>query len=316
MTMANDISYSYEQRLIADLAKGALKEQRSRRRWGIFFKLLFFSYIIFITVLVIRTDTPDTELNGDFDGKGHAAVVDIEGIIYANSDTSARHVNSQLRRAFRNQQAKGIILNINSPGGSAVESNRIYREIRRLREKYPEKKVYAVAGDFCASGGYFIAAAADAIYVDDASIVGSIGVIFASFGFVEAMEKLGIERRVITAGENKNKLDPFSPQGQTEVVELEDILADVHTVFTEAVKEGRGDALADADASIFSGKIYSGTESIRLGLADDIGSVAQVARDIIGVENVVYYGQRDFFQKFVENFRLLFGQGGVLAKLP
>ena len=272
-----------DRQLVERLAETSLREQRARRRWGVFFRILFFGYIFTLTALVYTSDTNDFSYD-----ENHAAVVDIEGVIEAGGNVNAKDVNAALREAFANETAQGIILNINSPGGSPVEANRIYRELRRLRQKYPDKKVYAVVGDICASGGYYIAAGSDEIYVDENSIVGSIGVISANFGFVEAIEKLGVERRVQTAGKSKNLLDPFLPVNVNDEAVLGRILDNVHENFITAVRDGREERLSQ-HPDIFSGAIFSGGRSIELGLADGIGDLGYVARDVIGVENIVYY---------------------------
>jgi len=236
-------------------------------------------------------------------------------VIGVGNDASSDIINDHLRRAFKSKAAAGIILDINSPGGSAVESHRIYKEIRRLRQQYPDKKVYAVIGDLCASGGYFIAAAADEIYGDEASMVGSIGVIFSSFGFVDAMDKLGVERRVQTAGDNKNLLDPFSPQTEAEAAVIDKILSNIHEVFIGAVKEGRGSRI-HSRADIYSGAVFGGDDSVRLGLMDGFNDVGGVARDLIGVEDVVYYEDDDVFGKVLSAVPAYFGWhgGGVRAE--
>lgn len=291
-----------DRRLLEELATEALRERRARRRWGIFFRALFFAYLIFVTALAVR-DRPGTESPlGE-----HAAVVSIEGVISAGGGLVAgpgvdsQSVNRALRRAFDNDSAKGVILRVNSPGGSAVESNRIFKEIMRLK-KESGKKVVAVAGDNCASGGYFIAAAADEIYVDEASVVGSIGVIYSGFGFADAMEKLGVERRVVSAGENKNMLDPFSPARPADEERLGEILDDIHRVFIDAVKLGRGERLP-AGARVFNGEIYSGLESVRLGLADGVGDARYVAREVIGTEKMLLYeDKRPWTSEFLDRF--------------
>ena len=290
-----------DRRLLEELATEALRERRARRRWGIFFRALFFAYLIFVTALALR-DAP----TADAPTGEHSAVVDIEGVIAAGGGITgdgadAASVNRILRRAFDNEDAKGVILRVNSPGGSAVESNRIFKEIMRLKAE-SGKKVVAVAGDNCASGGYFIAAAADEIYVDEASIVGSIGVIYGGFGFAGAMEKLGVERRVVTAGENKNMLDPFSPLRAADAERIGEILDDVHRVFIDAVKRGRGERLA-GDDEIFNGGIYGGLESVKLGLADGVGDARYVAREVIGAEKMlVYRDERPWPEEFLDRF--------------
>ena len=286
-----------DRRLLEELATEALRERRARRRWGIFFRALFFAYLIFVTALALR-DAPEKEWTAE-----HTAVVDISGVISSRLGASAESVNRTLRRAFEAEGAKGVILRVNSPGGSAVESNRIFREILRLK-KESGKKVVAVAGDTCASGGYFIAAAADEIYVDEASVVGSIGVVHGSFGFTGAMEKLGVERRVVAAGSDKNMLDPFSPARPEDAARIGEILDDIHGVFIGAVREGRGERLSAAgEEDIFSGRIYGGAESVRLGLADGLGDAGYVAREIIGAEKLlIYEDERPWMEELLEQF--------------
>ncbi len=286
MTDANEERKNTE--LVARLAGGALREQRASRRWGVFFRLLFFGYVIAMTAVLLA----DTSGEFVYDGP-HAAVVEISGVIAAGGDSDSLRINGALREAFENPAAKGIILRINSPGGSPVESNRIYRELRRLRGLHPDKKVYAVAGDLCVSGGYYIAAGADEIYVDDNGIIGSIGVILAGFGFTGAMEKLGVERRVQTAGDNKNMLDPFSPEDPRDAARIGAILDSVHQNFVAAVREGRGERLSGR-TEVFSGAVFSGARGVELGLADGVGDSGYVAREILGVDELVFYNDADF----------------------
>ena len=286
----------FNQRVVEELSFAALKEQRARRRWSIFFKLILLLYLIIVTVLYLQ-DKTDSEIPSG--GNEHAAVIPIIGTIEAGGKNSAHLINALLRRAFENKNSKGVILEINSPGGSAVESHRIYQEIRRLRQKYPDKSVIAVAGDYCASGGYFIAAAADEIYADPASIIGSIGVIFSGFGFTGALDKLGVERRVQTAGGNKNLLDPFLPEREEDKQIIAAILTDIHLLFRQAVEEGRGERLA-ADARIFDGTLFSGGDSIALGLVDGFGDIGSVSRDIIEVERYLYYREEDWLEELFE----------------
>lgn len=272
-----------DKKVLHRLAEGSLREQRARRRWSVFFRILFFGYVFGVTALWYF-DEPELFA---YD-KPHVAVVDIVGIIEAGAGANASSVNFALREAFANESAKGVILRINSPGGSPVESNRIYRELRRLRELYPDKKVYAVAGDFCASGGYYIAVGADEIYVDENSIVGSVGAVLASFGFVEAMKEFGVERRVLAAGDEKESLDPFSPRNAKSEGRITDILESVHQTFIAAVKEGRGGRLSEVPG-VLSGAVFSGTRGVEIGLADGVGDAGYVAREIIGVDELVLY---------------------------
>ena len=296
-----------DRRLLEELATDALRERRARRRWGIFFRALFLAYLVVVTALAFYRAPPDAAPVGE-----HTAVVDIAGVILADDGVDAESVNRRLRRAFANDDAKGVVLRVNSPGGSPVESNRIYKEIRRLKEKHG-KKVIAVAGDRCASGGYFVASAADEIYVDEASLVGSIGVIYGGFGFAEAMKKLGVERRVVAAGDNKNMLDPFSPSRPEDAARLREILEDVHRVFIDAVKAGRGGRLVES-GDVFSGGIYSGVESVRLGLADGVGDAHYVAREVIGAEKMlVYRDDRPWPEELLDRFTVSVARalGGV-----
>lgn len=285
-----------DRQLVEKLAESSLREQRARRRWGVFFKLLFCVYLVMVTGLYYFGEGGEEFVYGE----PHAAVVDINGVIAAGGNNDSGRINDALRQAFGNDAAKGVVLRINSPGGSPVESNRIFREVRRLRKKYPNKKVYAVAGDFCASGGYYIAAGADEIYVDENSLLGSIGVVLAGFGFVGTMEKLGVERRVQTAGRSKNMLDPFLPSAPEDEAKISQILQAVHDNFIAAVRDGRGERLS-ARPDIFSGAIFAGEQSVELGLADGVGDTGYVVREIIGVEEVVYYnGEKDFWEIAIE----------------
>jgi protease-4 len=282
--MALKDSENWERELLEKLASESLLERRRARRWGIFFKLLGFSYLILILlVMMAGLNGPTEVVRGP-----HASLVDLNGVIAAGEQANADNIISGLRAAFESRNTRGVILRINSPGGSPVQASYINREIRRLRDEHPDIPLYAVVEDMCASGGYFVAAAADKIYVNEASIVGSIGVLSSGFGFVGAMEKLGIERRLYTAGEHKGFLDPFSPQSGAEKAHLQNLLDQVHQQFIQVVREGRGDRLSD-DKDLFSGLFWTGEESIRLGLADELGSAGQVAREVIGVEEIVDY---------------------------
>lgn len=281
-------SESWERQTIKDLANGALVEQRRARRWSLFFRFLLVAYIGFVTLMAFRNHLfPDTTTSKD-----HTAMIVLSGAIKADGDgITSRAVLPSLRDAFKEESAKAVVLSINSPGGSPVQSGIIYDEIERLRAKYPDKKLYAVVQDMAASGGYYIASAADEIYVDKASIVGSIGVVTNGFGFVGTMEKLGVERRMITAGENKGMLDPFSPSRESDVEHMRTLVADIHEQFKSVVREGRGDRLKEND-QIFSGKFWTGEQALELGLADGLGSVDYVAREIVGVEKVLEYGPK------------------------
>lgn len=271
-------------RLLEKTLLAGIQEQRRSRRWGIFFKLLTFVYLFVALVLFAPVPT----LREAAHGGAHTALIEIRGMIADEEPASADNIVTSLRAAFKDKQTKGVVLRINSPGGSPVQSGYIYDEIHRLRGKYPEVKVYAVISDLGASGAYYIASAADAIYADKASLVGSIGVTAASFGFVETMGKLGVERRVYTAGEHKAFLDPFQPQKEDEVRFWRGVLDVTHRQFIESVKRGRGDRLKDAEhPELFSGLVWSGEQAVQLGLVDGLGSASYVAREVIGEEDLV-----------------------------
>ena len=284
--MAQD-EKSWERETLEKLANSALKEQRRSRRWGIFFKLLTFIYIGVILFMAFAW-RGDGELISE--GK-HTALVDLEGVIDAKGDASADNIVSALQRAFKDKNTQGVILRINSPGGSPVQSGIINDEVRRLRKKYPNTPLYVVVEDVCASGGYFVAVSADRIYVNKASLVGSIGVLMDGFGFTGGMEKLGVERRLLTAGKNKGFMDPFSPVDPAQKEYALSMLDDIHRQFIDVVKQGRGKRLKD-DPELFSGLVWTGRKAVELGLADDYGSVESVARDVIKAENIVDYTEK------------------------
>jgi protease-4 len=295
----------WERELVTRLATAALKEQRRARLWGIFFKLLTFAYISLILIMAV-----DWQGRADMaSGKKHTAMVEVNGIIGPGTDASAEKVTTALQAAFKDKNTQGVVVRINSPGGSPVQAQNIYDEMRRLRTKYPDIPLYAVVEDICASGGYFVAAGADRIYVGKASIVGSIGVLMNGFGFTGLMDKLGIERRLITAGENKGMLDPFSPMDEKDVKHAKDMMADIHEQFVGVVREGRGKRLKEAP-DLFSGLIWTGQKSIDLGLADGIGSLEFVAREVVKAEDIVDYTQKD---NFAEKFAKRFGAGAASA---
>jgi len=278
----------WERDVIEKLALAALKEQRHSRRWGIFFKLLTFAYLTFVLLAFLDWRGEADALTA---GK-HTALVNVVGVIEAKGDASADNVTSALQSAFKNKNTQGVILRINSPGGSPVQAGIIYDEIRRLRGIYPNIPMYAVVEDICASGGYYIAAAADRIYVDKASLIGSIGVIMDGWGFTGTMEKLGVERRVFSAGENKAFLDPFSPLDAKHKEYAQSMLNEIHRQFIDVVKKGRAKRLKESP-ELFSGLVWTGAKSIELGLSDGFGSVDIVARDVIKAENIVDYTQKE-----------------------
>ncbi|EWC41539.1 peptidase S49 [Stutzerimonas stutzeri KOS6] len=272
-------------KLLEKTLLAGVQEQRRARRWGIFFKLLTFVYLFGALALF----SPALQFGkGNAVSESHTAVINVRGMIADEESASADNVVGALRAAFEDVNTKGVILRINSPGGSPVQSGYIFDEIRRLRGEYPAIKVYAVITDLGASGAYYIASAADEIYADKSSLVGSIGVTAATFGFVDGMEKLGVERRVYTAGEHKAFLDPFQPEKPEETRFWRGVLATTHQQFIDSVKLGRGDRLQDAEhPELFSGLIWSGEQALELGLIDALGSTAYVAREVIGEPDIV-----------------------------
>jgi protease-4 len=294
---------NWERGVIEKLALEALKEQRRARRWGIFFKLLGFAYLTFLIVAFFDFG------RGDKSGEKHTALVEVAGVIDAKGNASADNVTAALQGAFKDKKTQGVVLRINSPGGSPVQAGIIYDEIRRLRGLHPDIPMYAVVEDICASGGYYIASAADKIYVDKASLIGSIGVLMDNFGFVDAMHKLGVERRVFTAGDNKAFLDPFSPLEPRQVEYAKTLLGEIHGQFIEVVRKGRGKRLSDSP-EIFSGLIWTGSKSIELGLTDGLGSLEYVAREVIKAEAIVDYTQKE---NVAERLAKRFGAGMAAA---
>jgi len=284
---------NWEKDVLTSIATEGLKEQKRSRRWGIFFKALTFAYL-FVLLGAMYVNMPSAGVTG----KKHTALVELKGVIAADSEASADNVVSGLRAAFESPDTVGVILRVNSPGGSPVQSGYIYDEILRLREKYPDTPLYAVVSDVCASGGYYVASAAEKIYADQASLVGSIGVRMDNFGFVEAMKKLGVERRTLTAGENKALLDPFAPEDPKVVEHMTGLLKSVHDQFINAVKQGRGERLKEVEG-MFSGLIWTGDQSVELGLVDELGNSSFVAREVFKTDNIVNFTvQPDFLERF------------------
>jgi protease-4 len=289
---------NWERAVLERLVRSVLDEQRRARRWGILFKSLGFLYLFVVLFLAL----------GWFGGKDkglpgkHTALVEINGVIAADSQASAERVNAGLQDAFKDTKTAGVILRVNSPGGSPVQAGQINGEMRRLRGLYPKVPLYVVVEDICASGGYYVAVAADQIYVDPASIVGSIGVLMDGFGFTGTMEKLGVERRLLTAGENKGFLDPFSPMNPKQRDYAEKLLTDVHRQFIDVVKQGRGKRLKETP-ELFSGLFWTGQRSIDLGLADALGSVDYVAREVIKAEDIVdFTPHENLAERFARRF--------------
>lgn len=296
----------WERELLEKLAFASLREQRARRRWGIFLKLLTLAVIVFGLWLIFDFGAVDME-----NVERHTALVDIDGTIEADGKTSAESVMSALNKAYSNSGSVGVVMRINSPGGSPVQAGMINDEIGRLRHAYPAKPLYVVVDEMCASGGYYIAAAADKIYVNKASIVGSIGVLMDGFGFTGLMEKLGVERRLLTAGANKGFLDPFSPQNPAQKDYALQMLNEIHQQFIEVVRKGRGDRLKETP-EMFSGLFWTGAKAVDMGLADGFGTVDSVARDMFKAEDIVDYTQREGLpERVLKKFGAAVGGGAV-----
>ena len=291
---------NWERQTLEKLAFAALEEQKKRRRWGVVFKSLGFVYLVVLLAALVDWSGPAHE-------EKHTAMIYLNGVIDSRGEASAEKMISALQQAFEEKNAVGVVLRINSPGGSPVQAGMVNDEIKRLRAKYPEKPLYAVVEDLCASGGYYVAVAADRIYVNKASIVGSIGVLMDGFGFTGTMDKLGVERRLLTAGENKGFLDPFSPQEARHKAHAQLMLNDIHKQFIDVVKAGRGNRLKETP-DMFSGLMWTGTQSVQMGLADDFGSVDSVARDVIKAEKVFDYSVKD---NIAERFAKRLGAGAM-----
>jgi protease-4 len=294
---------NWERDVLEKLALSAIQEQRRSRHWSILFKTLGFLYLFIVLFMVAGWFRSD----GVSLPKAHTALIDLQGVI-ASDQASADSVISSLQGAFEDNKTKGVILRINSPGGSPVQAGQIYDEIKRLRALHPKTPLYVVVDDICASGGYYVAAGADKIFVDKASIVGSIGVLMDGFGFTDTMKKLGVERRLLTAGENKGFLDPFSPVDPVQQAFAKQMLEEIHGQFIAVVREGRGKRLKETPG-MFSGLVWSGEKSIELGLADGLGSIESVARDVIKAEDIVDYTQEESFAE-----RLAGRLGATMAK--
>lgn len=302
---------NWERKVLEKVALAAVDEQRRARRWGIFFKLLAFAYLTAVLLTLVDWDAMSPEKH-----ERHTALVELNGVIQSKGDANADDVISALQSAFDDKGAAGVILRINSPGGSPVQAGIIADEIGRLRGKHADKPLYVVVEDVCASGGYYVAAVADKIYVDKASIVGSIGVLMDGFGFTGSMDKLGVERRLLTAGENKGFLDPFSPQNERHREHAQGMLNDIHQQFIDVVRKGRGTRLKET-SDMFSGLMWTGAKSIELGLADGFGTVDSVARDVIKAEDIRDYTVKpNFAEKFARQFgaSMADGLGSALSR--
>ncbi|MBQ6655669.1 MAG: S49 family peptidase [Ottowia sp.] len=289
--MQHTAAIPWERETLEKLLLAELRERRAARRWRILLGLLFIAALLVPFLL----DRMDRSISGG--GTPHTAMVRIHGVIMDGEDASAEYVLPALRDALENKSSKALMLHINSPGGSAVQAGMIVDELRRLK-KLHKKPIHAVVEDTCASAAYYIASAADNIYVDKASLVGSIGVLIDSFGFTGAMDKLGVERRLITAGDNKGFLDPFSPMSETQLAYAQQLTGQIHQQFIKVVREGRGERLKETP-DMYSGIIWTGEQSLALGLADAYGSMESVARDIVKAEDIVDYTHKiDFAERF------------------
>lgn len=295
--MSNSSTEIDYQKIVQKLAFAAINEQRRARRWRIFFISLFFLYVTVVGLMLMNGGDAKSSPGGK-----HTALVKMSGVIASGEKAGAENMIAGLKAAFKDEDTVGVILEINSPGGSPVQSAYIFDEIKRLRSEHELIPLYVVIADIAASGGYFVAAAADQIYVNKSSLVGSIGVRMDSFGVVDLMKKMGVERRLLVAGENKGLADPFLPEDPVQKAHLQQMLDEVHRHFIDAVKQGRGERLSQQD-NLFSGLIWTGEKAIELGLVDEYGTTQSVARDVIEAETVVDFTPRDkLIDSIVERF--------------
>ena len=306
----SDNNAGKEWQILEKAVLASVEEQRRSRRWGIFFKFLTFAYILLVLLMMGRGCSTATNSGVGSASSPHIAVVDIVGTI----DSSERSVNSadtnkSLKRAFESKSSQAVVLNINSPGGSPVQSDEIWQEIRYFKQQYPSKKVYALIGDMGASGAYYIASAADEIWVNPSSLVGSIGVIMPNYGVAGLAQKLGIEDRTLTSGDNKDILSMTKPINPAQQQHVQAVLDNVHSHFINAVKEGRGKRLKTTDPAIFSGLFWTGEQAIQLGVADRTGSLNSLKREL-KLDNVVDYTiQRNPFESVLGRVGSKVGQG-------
>lgn len=287
---------NWQRTLLAELAREALIERRRERRWRIFFRSVGLALLLLFVGLAMGWF-------GDGDGTSggrHTALIEIDGVIASGGEVDADTVNLALRQAFKDRQTAAVVLRINSPGGSPVQAGIISDEIKRLRKLYPAIPLYAVVEEMCASGGYYLAAAADRIFVDRASLVGSIGVVIEGFGFTELMDKAGVERRLLTAGRNKGFLDSFSPILPEHRTHAQSMLNEIHQQFIKVVRDGRGARLKES-SELFSGLFWTGERSIELGLADELGSLDTVAREVVKAEQIVDFTRRENLVERIAN---------------
>ncbi|MDO9049009.1 MAG: signal peptide peptidase SppA [Methylobacter sp.] len=295
----------WEREVIEKLALAAVTEQTRARRWSVFFKSLMFAYLIAVFGVAIYPKFSQ-DIGGE--SKDHTAVIDVVGMIAEGKDANADSIIESLRNAVKDKHTKGIILHANSPGGSPVQSSYVYEEIRKIKKEHPGLPIYAVVSDICASGCYFIVSASDKIFVNPSSLVGSIGVLMDGFGFVDVMQKLGVERRLFTAGAHKAMLDPFSPSKEDETHYVQNLLNQVHQQFIGAVKAGRGDRLKETP-ELFSGLVWTGEEGVKLGIVDGVGNQDYVSKELIGAETLVDFSRQEhLLDKIAGKLGASFGQ--------
>jgi len=295
----------WEREVLEKLALAAITEQTRARRWSVFFKSLMFVYLIAVFGVAMY---PKLSKDIGVDSKDHTAVIDVVGMIAEGKEANADSIIESLRNAVKDKHTKGIILHANSPGGSPVQSSYVYEEIRKTKKEHPELPIYAVVSDICASGCYFIVSASDKIFVNPSSLVGSIGVLMDGFGFVDGMQKLGVERRLFTAGAHKAMLDPFSPSKEDETQYIQGLLNQVHQQFIGAVKAGRGDRLKE-NPDMFSGLVWTGEEGVKLGIVDGVGNQDYVAKELIGAETQVDFSRQEhLLDKIAGKLGASFGQ--------
>jgi protease-4 len=304
----------WEREIIEKLALAAITEQTKARRWSVFFKSLLFLYLIGVFGFAMYPKFKSDMSNASED---HTAVIDVVGVIAEDKEANAASIIESLRNAIKDPHTKGIILHSNSPGGSPVQSSYVYEEIRHLKKDHPNVPIIAVVSDICASGCYYIAAASDKIFVNPSSLIGSIGVLMDGFGFVDVMQKVGVERRLLTAGSHKAMLDPFSPPKEDEKKYMLELLDQVHHQFITAVKAGRGERLK-ATPDMFSGLVWTGEAGVKLGVADGYGTDDSIAREIIHAEKLVDFTQQEkLLDKIAGKLGASFGQAlGSLGQMP
>lgn len=307
-----------EWRLLEKTLMASITEQRRARRWGIFFKLLTFGYIILVGALMAKGCSPTAKTGvADIDmTKPHLAVIDVNGVISSDSEANSQAISEALNDAFDNDQAKAVALRINSPGGSPVQSDEIWQTMTDLRKAHPDKKLYAVIEDMGASGAYYIASAADEIWVNPSSLVGSIGVIMPSYNVQGLMDKLGVKDGTMTAGEHKDILSMSRPLTDFERTHVQGVLDNTHAHFINAVKQGRGNRLKDPKGNqLFSGLFWSGEQAINLGLADKKGGIANLEKQL-KLDTAVTYNEEDPMKKVFGKFasQIGYGMGETLSK--